>query len=287
MSRYQVIQALAGEHPVAELCDLLGVARSGYYAWRHPPEGGPAERHAELVQSLAALFHQHRGRYGSPRITHGLRQQGHAVNHKRVERLMRQQGLRARSRPRGKPRTTDSRHASPIAPNVLGERPAPVRCDEVWVTDITYLPTTEGWLYLAGVMDLYSRKIVGWSMQDTLETCLPLRALQMAVTQRGHPLNVLHHSDRGCQYASQDYRQELARHQLTPSMSRTGNCYDNAAMESFWSTLKTELPELTSGLARNAVQAMVFEYIEAYYNRARFHSALGYQSPVDFENQSH
>jgi len=282
-----LIQALSPEHGVAELCDLLGVARSGYYAWRRAPESVRVERNAALVPPLAALFHRHRGRYGSPRITHGLRQQGHAVNHKRVECLRRQQGLRARAHPRRKPRTTDSRHAGPIAPNVLGERPAPVRRDEVWVTDITYLPTAEGWLYLAGVMDLYSRQIVGWSMQDTLETCLPLRALQMALTHRGHPPNVVHHSDRGCQYASQEYRQELARHQLTPSMSRRGNCYDNAAMESFWSTLKTELPELTGGLTRAAVQALVFEYIEGYYNRARFHSALGYQSPVDFENQSH
>jgi len=152
-----------------ELCDLLGVARSGYYAWRRTPKGGQAQRNAALVPPLAALFHQHRGRYGRPRF---------------------------------RPRTTDSRHAGPIAPNVLGERPAPTRRDEVWVTDIKYLPTAEGWLYLAGVMDLCKRQIVGWSMHDTFETGLPLRALQMALTQRGHPLKVVHHSDRCCQYAS-------------------------------------------------------------------------------------
>ena len=226
-----------------------------------------------------------RKRYGSPRITFGLRQEGFACNHKRVERLMRQHGLQARARQRFRLRTTDSNHPHPIAPNLLLERAAPIRSDEVWVTDITYLPTTQGWLYLAGVMDLCSRKVIGWSMQETLETCLPLRALNMALSQRGHPVNVVHHSDRGCQYASREYRHELALHQLTPSMSRKANCYDNAAMEFFWSTLKTELPEKTEGLDKASVKRMVFEYIEAYYNRARFHSSLGYKSPVDFENQ--
>ena len=186
-----MIKELSSEHPVAELCDLLSVARSGYYAWNDKPEGVQAERNRELSGRIQELFHKHQKRYGSPRITFGLRQEGHACNHKRVERLMREQGLQARARPRFKPRTTDSRHPYPIAPNLLLDRTAPTRSDEIWVTDITYLPTAEGWLYLAGVMDLYSRKVIGWSMQETLETCLPLRALNMALTQRGHPLNVV------------------------------------------------------------------------------------------------
>jgi len=281
-----MIAALAkGQHPVAELCDLLSVARSGYYAWSSHPESVNGQRNVTLGGRIRELFHQHQKRYGSPRITFGLRQEGYACNHKRVERLMREQGLEARPRKLFKPRTTDSNHRHPIAPNLLHEQKAPVRSDEVWVTDITYLPTTEGWLYLAGVMDLYSRKIVGWSMQETLETCLPLRALKMALRQRGHPLNVLHHSDRGGQYASLEYREALALNKLNPSMSRKGNCYDNAPMESFWSTLKTELPQKTERLDRVTVQRMVFEYIEAYYNRERFHTSLDFKSPVDFENQ--
>ncbi len=281
-----MIEELDGVHSVAELCELLGVARSGYYAWSQGEESSNAQLNRTLCERIQLLFEKNQKRYGSPRITFGLRREGYACNHKRVERLMRQQGLRASAHRRYRPKTTDSRHPHPIAPNLLQGRAAPARPDEVWVTDITYLPTTEGWLYLAGVMDLYSRKIIGWSMQETLETCLPLRALRMALTQRGHPLGVMHHSDRGCQYASQEYRAELAAHKLAPSMSRKGNCYDNAAMESFWSTLKRELPHKTERLGKVAVRALVFEYIEAYYNRVRFHSSLGNNSPVDFEKQS-
>lgn len=280
-----MIQELSKEHGVAELCDLLQVARSGYYSWTIRKESANAKLNLELGGVILELFNKHRKRYGSPRITFGLRQEGYRCNHKRVERLMRSQGLQARVRKGFKPRTTDSQHAHPIAPNLLLNREGPVRSDEVWATDITYLPTSEGWLYLAGVLDLYSRKIVGWSMQETLETCLPLGALKMALTRRGHPRNVVHHSDRGCQYASLEYREELALNRVQPSMSRKGNCYDNAAMESFWSTLKTELPRKTGELTKAEVKREVFEYIEAYYNRVRFHSSLGYKSPVDFENQ--
>jgi putative transposase len=283
--RYELIQELSGEHPIAELCDLLGVARSGYYAWSKGDKSANQELNGLLVERIRALFQKHRKRYGSPRMTEALRQEGQGCNHKRIERLMRQEGLRARAPRCFKPKTTDSDHDGPIAANLLKERGGPAGKDQVWVTDITYLPTSEGWLYLAGVMDLYSRKIVGWSMQETLETCLPLQALLMALTQRGHPSEVMHHSDRGCQYASLEYRQELAANHMTASMSRKGNCYDNAAMESFWSTLKRELPELTQDLTRKEVKRLVFEYIEAYYNRERIHSSLGYKSPVDFENQ--
>jgi transposase InsO family protein len=270
---------------VAELSALLGVARSGYYAWLLGKESEHARSDKIVGERIQTIFEQHHRRYGSPRITAELARQGEGCNHKRVERLMRQRGLQARARPRFKPKTTDSKHNDPIAPNLLLAGQAPERVDQIWVSDITYLPSAEGWVYLAGVMDLYSRKLVGWSMQETLETRLPLAALKMALTHRDHPLDVVHHSDRGCQYASLAYRQELASNHLTASMSRKGNCYDNAAMESFWSTLKTELPQETKNLPRAAIKPMVFEYIEAYYNRVRFHSSLGYKSPVEFEEQ--
>jgi putative transposase len=260
------------------------VARSGYYAWSQGEPGKQAKMNDQLSQMITEIFAEHKGRYGSPRVTDALRQRGSACNHKRVERIMREQGLRGRARKRWKPRTTDSRHSQPIAPNLLLERAAPQAPNEVWVEDITYLPTAEGWLYLAGVLDLFSRRIVGWSMQETLETSLPLAALNMALSQRGHPKNVIHHSDRGCQYASVSYRQVVAENGLIASMSRKANCYDNATMESFWSTLKTELQdEGLDRLPKAAVRQLVFEYIEAYYNRVRLHSSLGSKSPVDFE----
>jgi putative transposase len=271
---------------VAEWCHLLGVARSGYYAWRrHTPTPRQA-MNAGLSTLIEQVFAEHKGRYGSPRITAALRREGHACNHKRVERIMREKGLQARSKGRWRPRTTDSKHPHPIAPNRLQERPKPEAINQVWVQDITYLLTSEGWLYLAGVLDLCSRRVLGWSMQETMETRLPLAALEMALQRRGHPSQVIHHSDRGSQYASQEYRGALARNGLIASMSRKANCYDNAAMESFWSSLKTELrDERLELLPKAAVRQIVFEYIESYYNRTRLHSSLHYQSPVDFETQ--
>jgi putative transposase len=280
------VQELSGEHSVAELCQLLGVARSGYYAWCSKAASQQEAANEELSKMIEDLFKDHKGRYGSPRITAALRREGRVCNHKRVERIMREKGLQARSKRRFRPKTTDSRHPHPIAPNRLQGRAETQAINEVWVQDITYLPTAEGWLYLAGVLDLHSRRLIGWSMQESLETRLPLAALEMALEGRGHPREVIHHSDRGCQYASQDYRSVLAENGLLASMSRKGNCYDNAAMESFWSSLKTELhDERLDRLPKDAVRQLVFEYIEAYYNRRRLHSSLGYQSPVEFENQ--
>jgi putative transposase len=264
----------------------LGVARSGYYAWRRKKQSPRQAMNVELSQHIERVFREEKGRYGSPRITVALRRQGRPCNHKRVERIMRQKGLQARSKRRWRPRTTDSKHPHPIAPNLLQERPKPQAINQVWLEDITYLPTSEGWLYLAGVLDLCSRRLVGWSMQETLETRLPLAALEMALQRRGHPAAVIHHSDRGCQYASQEYRSALAQNGLIASMSRKANCYDNAAMESFWSSLKTELQdERLERLPKEAVRQIVFEYIESYYNRTRLHSSLNYQSPVEFETQ--
>ena len=196
---------------------------------------------------------------------------------------MREAGLNVRTRRRFRVSLTDSDHDLPIAPNRLRERAQPALPDQVWVADITYVDTAEGWLYVAGVLDRCSRRCVGWAMGDTLATTLPLAALEMALTHRRSPAGLVHHSDRGVQYASEAYRQRLARAGVVPSMSRRGNCYDNAAMESFWSSLKRELVHRCQFRTRAEARATIFEWLEVFYNRERFHSALGYQSPVDFE----
>jgi transposase InsO family protein len=239
-----------------------------------------------LVEQIKALYEAKKGNYGSPRITRQLQQQGQRCNHKRVERLMRREGLKGRT---GKGRgvcTTNSRHDQPVAPNLLLGRSAPQRTDEVWVADITYIPTAQGWLFLAAVMDLYSRQILGWSVWESLAAEGAAQALARALFKRRPPRGVIHHSDRGIQYACQGYRQQLTRAGLVPSMSRKGNCYDNAAMEAFWSTLKREALELSSQWSKDRVRREIFEYIESIYNRSRLHSSLGYQSPVDFEHQN-
>ena len=285
-SRYLRIDQLADEVPVAVLCELLGVARSGYYAWRRSGPTRRAQANQALMRQIEQVFEQSRRTYGSPRVTAQLRQQGQHCNHKRVERLMREKRLRARPRRRWRPRTTDSRHDHPLAPNLLPVRGRPQAINQVWVSDITYLRTAEGWLYLAAVMDLYSRRVIGWSMQEHLETRLPLAALEMALQSRDEVERTVHHSDRGCQYASQAYRAALAHNALEASMSRAGNCFDNAAMESFWSTLKSEGLVESEHLSKAQVRQSVFDYIESFYNRKRLHSSLGYRSPVDFEQQT-
>ncbi len=278
------MKALAPEHAVSDLCATLGVVRSAYYAWLKRRPGPQAQANARLQPQIQQLFTRHRGNYGSPRICAALRQQGVACNVKRVARLMQAAGLQARQPRRHQVRTTDSAHDGPIAPNLLPQK-AVSAANQAWVVDITYIPTAEGWLYLAGVLDRYSRKLVGWAMADHLETSLPLSALQMACHHRQPPKGLLHHSDRGVQYASTEYRQFLTGHGLVPSMSRKGNCYDNATMESFWGTLKQELVTQENYTTRAQARQSLFVWIETYYNRVRLHSALGYHSPVDFENQ--
>lgn len=279
------MKALASEYSIRDLCLALGVSRSGYYAWDGRQPGVRAQANQQLDAQIKALFVQNRGSYGSPRMTAALRQSGSVCNHKRVERRMREQGLQGRTRRRYKVMTTDSRHHHPIAPNLLADQPPCTGPDQAWLTDITYVPTGEGWLYLAGVLDLYSRKLVGWAMGDTLAATLPLAALDMALVRRHPPRGLLHHSDRGVQYASQDYRDRLAAWGLTASMSRKGNCYDNATMESFWSGLKHELVYRCRFQTREEARQALFEWIEVFYNRRRLHSSLGFKSPVDFENQ--
>jgi len=240
----------------------------------------------KLTGQITEVFEAKRKCYGSPRITQELRRQGHRCNHKRVERLMRQAQLRARSGKPRKVRTTNSNHSEPIAANLLLGRAVPSRTDEVWVADITYVPTAEGWLFVAAVMDLYSRHILGWSVWESLAATGALQALARALVKRGYPSGVIHHSDRGVQYACGEYRRQLQSHGLIASMSRKGNCYDNAAMEAFWSTLKREAMEDSDRWTKDRVRRELFEYIEAIYNRSRLHSSLGYQSPVDFEQKN-
>jgi putative transposase len=211
---------------------------------------------------------------------------GHSHGRNRIARLMRQQKLCGRVKGRFRVRTTDSNHDQPIAPNRLAELPAPTAADQIWLGDITYIPTGEGWLYLAGVMDRYSRRIVGWAMDQNIDTRLVLTAWEMAQKQRQPAPELVFHSDRGSQYASGDFRQALATSQTQASMSRRGNCYDNAAMEAFWSTLKMELVYRQSFATRQQAREAIFEYIEVFYNRQRLHSALGYASPSAFENQT-
>jgi putative transposase len=281
-----MIEELSKKYPVRELCAALEVTRSGYYAWSRGQEGARELANRLMVEQIKRVFSAKRSRYGSPRITEELRRQGQICNHKRVERLMRQEGLKGRSGRRRKVSTTNSDHDQPIAPNLLLGRAAPVKRDEVWVTDITYVPTAEGWLFVAAVMDLYSRQILGWSIWESLAAGGALQALARALVRRGYPRGVIHHSDRGIQYACIEYRRELQRHGLRASMSRKGNCYDNAAMEAFWSTLKREALEESASWSKDRVRRELFEFIESDYNRSRLHSALGYQSPVDFENQN-
>jgi len=276
------------QHPIRALCQALEVSPSGYYDWcqRQIQPGPRARENAQLLEQIIRLHQDSRQTYGSPRIQVQLRQAGHAHGRNRIARLMRQQGLCGRAKGRFRVRTTDSDHDQPIAPNRLAQLPAPNAPNQIWVGDITYIPTEEGWLYLAGVMDRYSRRIVGWAMDPNIDTQLILAAWNMARTQRQPAPGLVFHSDRGCQYASAAFRQALAHTQTLASMSRKACCYDNAAMESFWSTLKHELVYRRTFKTHAEARLAIFEFIEVFYNRQRLHSSLGYRSPFDFENQN-
>jgi transposase InsO family protein len=280
---------MKAEHSLAQLCAAFAVKRSGYHAWVQAGASLRARTDAALLPKIRAVFARHQGRYGSPRIQDELADQGARHGGKRIARLMKAAGLRGRCSRRFVPRTTHSDHDHPIAPNLLAEQRAPTGPNQIWVTDLTYVGTTEGWLYVAVMLDLWSRRVVGWATAPTLHACLATRALRMALQHRCPPQGLLHHSDRGVQYASGEYRGLLRAGGLEPSMSRKGNPYDNAVMESFNATYKREcvgLAEERGGYATRAAAATdFFDYVEKYYNRERRHSALGYQTPVDFENQ--
>lgn len=274
---------MSGNYPIKRLCVALEVSRSGFYAWCRSIPSPRAQANQALQEQIAVIHDRSRQTYGSPRVRAALRNAGLEVGRHRVARLMRVAGLRGRQKARFRIRTTDSRHDEPIAPNLLPSTP-PSRPNQVWVSDLTYVPTAEGWLYVAGVLDRCSRRLVGWAMGSSLDTTLSLAALQMALRQRRPSPGLIHHSDRGVQYASRAYRDVLTAHGLIASMSRKANCYDNAAMEAFWSSLKTELIHRRGFATRAEAQTAIFDYIEGFYNRSRLHSALGYQSPLDYES---
>ena len=273
------------DHPILRLCLHLEVSASGYYDWqrRLARPGQRALEDQALAQEIGRIHTRSRETYGAPRVEKELRQKGRCHGRHRVARLMKEQGLCGRQKRRYRVQTTDSNHDQPIAPNRLAQAPKATAPNQLWVADITYIETKEGWLYLAAILDLYSRKIVGWAMSERIDTALVLKALVMALLHRRPPTKLLFHTDRGVQYASGDYRQALGNAGLIASMSRRGNCYDNATMESFWSTLKLELVYRRLFDTRTQARRQIFDYIETFYNRHRAHSALGYHSPVDFE----
>jgi putative transposase len=280
--RYGLIQAQAGEHSVARLCQALEVSRAGYYGWLRSPESQQEREDRRLLAQIRTVYRKSRHRYGSPRVHAQLRSEGVRCSRKRVARLMRQDRLCARPRRRFKV-TTQSGHSQPVPCNHLQRRfgvEAPNTC---WAADITYIWTEEGWLYLAVLLDLCSRRVVGWSTSDRLGEELTLRALDRALADRRPAPGLLHHSDRGSQYASRAYRCRLINEGIEASMSRRGDCWDNAPVESFFSSLKTELFSGRVPSSRRQARSELFEYIEVFYNRQRRHSALGYQTPAEFE----
>ncbi len=268
------------------MCDILNVTRSGFYAWRDRPLSSRQQRREQLIERIRQVHDDSRGTYGSPRIAVDLCASGTSVCENTVAKYMRESGLFVQPRRRFVPRTTDSDHEHPIAPNLLDQNFAASAPDQKWACDLTYVHTEEGWLYLSVVIDLFSRRVIGWSMSDHLRADGVAEALSMALMRRRPSgKHLLHHSDRGVQYACQLYRAVLARHGITASMSRAGNCYDNAVLESFFGTFKTELVHRTHYATRAQARASVFEWIECWYNRRRRHSSLGYLSPESFEAQ--
>ena len=276
------------DYSVPSLCENLEVSKSGYYDWqrRRVAPGSRAQENAALRHDLQEIHGQSRQTYGSPRIVRELRKKGKHHGRNRIARLMKEAGLCGRQKGRYRVQTTDSNHDEPIAPNRLAEAPKPTAPNQIWVQDITYIETNEGWLYLAAILDLYSRKIVGWAMSERIDTSLTLKALAMALLHRDPPKDLLCHSDRGVQYASAAFRAALAQAGFIPSMSRKGNCYDNAYIESFWSTLKLDLVYRRDFATRQEARREIFDYIEVFYNRQRSHTALNCLSPVDFELQN-
>jgi len=281
--RFRFIEDRRADYPVTIMCDVLGVSPAGYYAWRARPESPRAAANRELVDDIKRVHRDTNGRYGSPRVHAELRAQGRGASRGRIERLMRRHGIRAiMTRPR-RVRTTDSRHDFPIAPNLLERNFIAAAPNRIWLADITYVETDQGWLYLATVMDLYSRKIVGWAMADHLRAELPLAALAMAIATQRPGAGLIHHSDRGVQYASAAYRKMMQSASFRASMSGRADCYDNAPMESFFHTLKTELVYHQHYATREEARRDIFAYIEGFYNRTRRHSAIGYLSPIEME----
>jgi transposase InsO family protein len=276
---------MKGKYPISWLCELLGVSRSNYYGAKKRGPSARAREDAQLAPKIAAAHRRSRGTYGTPRIVEDLREEGERIGRQRCGRLMKAQGLQGRKKHRRKPRTTDSRQTHAPAPNRLAQQPPPTGPNQIWITDTTCVLTGEGWLYLAAIVDLWSRRVIGWACGPTMHVSLVLTALRKALAQRRPSAGVLHHSDRGSQYAAHEYTAALAAAGLVPSMSRAGNCYDNATMESFWSSCKSDTELDRHVLAtRREVELVIFDHIETFYNPTRRHSSLGQISPVAFEN---
>lgn len=280
------------EFPVVIMCDVLLVSASGFYRWCKHPVSKRQLKRDELIAAICQAHEDSRKVYGSPRIHQVLKQSGRTVSRNTVAKLMKQQGIKAKTHKRFRVRSTDSNHDHPIAPNLLNRNFTVEKLNQVWLTDITYIPTDEGFLYLAGVMDLCSRRIIGWSMADHMRAELVCDALSMALAARlpkrpdaPHTRvgELMHHSDRGVQYACHEYQSQLKAHGITISMSGVGNCYDNAPQESLWGKLKTELVHHQAFATHDQARAAIFEYIEVFYNRQRLHSSIGYVSPERFE----
>lgn len=280
--RFQAIRAHTGRVPVRLMCRTLAVSPSGYYAWVARPESRRVAENRRLVAEIRVIHAESRHTYGSPRVHATLQAQGQRIGEHRVARLMRTSAIRAKTIKKWRA-TTDSAHAYPVVPNTLNRQFAVTAPTRVWAGDITYVWTAEGWLYLAVVLDLYSRRVIAWGMGSRLTQELATAALIMAVEHRQPVRGVVHHTDRGSQYAATRYREVLAAYGLTASMSRRGNCWDNAVVESFFHTLKTELVYHRRYLTRDAARQDIFEWIEVFYNRVRRHSTLGYHSPAEFE----
>ncbi len=280
--RYRAIQEHDRRYPIRLMCRALAVSAAGYYAWRSRPESPRAMSARTLRTAIRVIHGESRETYGSPSIWDALVKQGHRVGEHRVARLMRQDGIRAKTVKKWRA-TTQSQHRFPVATNTLDRAFAVKSPNRVWAGDITYVWTTEGWLYLAVILDLYSRRVIGWAMGHRLTVDLTEQALTMALANRSHRAGLLHHSDRGSQYAATSYQRLLDEYGLIPSMSRKGNCWDNACVESFFGTLKRELVYHRHYATRDAARQDIFEYIEVFYNRTRRHSTLGYDSPAEYE----
>jgi putative transposase len=281
--KFAFIKEHLSSYPLKIVCLVLQVSRAGYYTWRQRPQSSTAKRREELAIKIKAVHEANRGVYGSPRVYQALKAQGEIVCENTVAKVMATHNIRAKTKRKFIPCTTDSRHEQAVADNLLDRQFTAELPNQKWTVDITYVPTGEGWLYLAGVIDLCSRMIVGWSMADHMRTDLVSDALGMAVARRCPEAGLLHHSDRGVQYASDDYQHLLQTHAMQPSMSGKGDCWDNAVAESFWATLKSELVNHERYATREQARQSIFEYIEVFYNRKRLHSSLGYQSPEAFE----
>ena len=280
--KYAFIKDHDAEHPVRLMCDVLGVSRSGYYAWKHRKPSGRQQANTRLVEVIRAIHEEVMKTYGSPRMHVELRERGYPVSRGRVERLMRKHGIQARQSKRHK-RTYTHRQTQEPAVNHLDRQFHAAAPNEKWVSDITFIPTREGWLYLAIVLDLFSRAIIGWAMQHRPNGQLVRDALAMAIHNRNRPTKTLVHSDQGSQYTAVEYRADLATHEMTCSMSRKGECHDNAVAESFFHTLKNELVHEVNFKSRDEARQAIFKYIELFYNRKRRHSYLNYVAPLQFE----